>query len=206
MKTFISAIPLQRPETLYRTHYNAGDNDFLKYEGETSFPILIPMLKCEKEKDEKIRVIVIITDGAGYVPVNYELFKKELEEISQTPEREFEYEIVEIHTDYNETIEKQLKLFGDIVALIGDNEKLYCCISYGMKSVPMLMTMSMNYGYKLKRNTSVECVVYGKYDFNKHESCIYDVSALFFMGSIVEKLSEMHIENPYAMLKELLEG
>jgi len=99
-------------------------------------------------------------------------------------------------------------LFSDINNLIGDNEEIYACITYGTKPTPIIETMALNYAIKLKKNVTVGCIVYGRYmhiDDNDNNG-IYDTTALFRMDSIVNKLAEKKAKHPEKAIRLMLES
>ena len=228
-KTFITAIPFQphnkdgdkTKDQLQKVFYPAKGNSKLGY-GETRFPI-IPVINGYAETDDKIRVIAILTDGNNF-KYNYETyFIDEINGIVREKELILNKNEIEIiRTADSEDIETHIKLFGDIIAKIGDDEELYACITYGTKPTPLIESMSLNYAHKLKKNVSIGCIVYGRYmnnnpkltpeenEKNKENNGIYDTTSLFYMDSMVNKLAEIKAPNPEKairlMLKEMKLG
>ena len=223
-KTFITTIPFQphdkngdkTQDQLKAVVYPAKGNSRLEY-GETRFPI-IPVINGYAENGDKIRIIAILTDGENF-KYNYDTyFVPEINDIIKKKNLEFEKpeKIEEISTADSEDIETHLKLFSDIIDKIGDNEELYACITYGTKPTPIIESMALNYAYKLKKNVSVGCIVYGRFmnnnprltaeenEKNKKNNGIYDTRALFHMDSIVNKLSEMKAPNPENAIRSML--
>ena len=96
------------------------------------------------------------------------------------------------------------------------DEELYACITYGTKPTPIVESMALNYAYKLKKNVSVGCIVYGRFmnhnprltaeenEKNKENNGIYDTRALFFMDSMVNKLAEMKAPDPENAIRSML--
>ena len=66
--------------------------------------------------------------------------------------------------------------------------------------------MALNYGYRVQKNVSIGCVVYGQLDFMTKEARIYDVTSLFYMDEIVRTLAESGAKNPLGLIQKLLEG
>jgi cystathionine beta-lyase/cystathionine gamma-synthase len=64
--------------------------------------------------------------------------------------------------------------------------------------------MALNYAYRTKQNTSVECVVYGEKNHETREMQIYDTTALFYMDSIVNKLAEHGASDPEKAIRIML--
>lgn len=106
---------------------------------------------------------------------------------------------------YNELIDTQLDTFGKITEKTDDGDILYVCMSYGSKAVPVIQMMAMNYAYKVRKNVSIGCVVYGSVDFNTKEMCIYDITSLFYMNQIIDTIAEMKPADPASAVKMLLQ-
>jgi hypothetical protein len=208
-KTFICVIPFQpkgeTPEKdgLRPVLYEAKGNSKLAY-GKTRFPI-VPVINGYTEKGDKIRVIAILTDGANY-KYNYETyFVPEISELTRRNGYVFS-QIETISTPDSEDIETQLELFADIIGIIGDNEEIYACITYGTKPTPIVQFIALNYAYKLKKNASIGCVAYGRFTHNdtNNNNGIYDQTALFYMDSIVNKLADMKAPHPETAIRAML--
>jgi len=202
-KTFISVIPYQPTDMLKPVTYKPRGNSLLEY-GETRFPI-IPVINGYAKSGDKVRIIAILTDGENF-KYNYETyFIPEIDAIVK--EKNLDYNIIDVITTADsEDIETQLKLFSDIIAAIGDDEDVYACITYGTKPTPIVESMALSYAYKLKKNVSIGCIVYGRFTHNDNNdnNGIYDTTALFYMDSIVNRLAEMKAPNPEAAVKIML--
>ena len=206
IKKYFTVIPLQLRGELAKVKYNSVDNPVLEY-GETRFPI-IPVIANTAECNDviKVGVVLICQDGKEREEIkqNYQFFKDELEGL-KTSGKVKDYEIIEIKTEDDEKIETQVQLLKDMMAEIGDDENLYSCVTYGTKPTPVVMMLALNYGYKIKHNTTVENVVYGRYDHAKPEnSALYDITALFYANSIINRLGDMKVENPDEALNNFL--
>ncbi|MDR1639701.1 MAG: hypothetical protein LBC41_00500 [Clostridiales bacterium] len=205
-KTFICTIPFQGKDRngddgLKPITYEPSGNTRLAY-GVTRFPI-IPVINGYAEKGDKIRVIAILTDGPNY-KYNYETyFAPEVTALANSNGYEFDgIEVVE--TSSSEDISSQLSLFANLLDRIKDGEDLYACITYGTKPTPIVQSMALSYAYRLKKDTSVGCVVYGLFRHNSPTGTLYDTTALFYMDSIVNKLAEMKAPNPEEAIRAIL--
>jgi len=208
-KTFISVIPFQGKDKngedmLKAFVYKPRGNSKLAY-GETRFPI-IPAINGYTEKGDKIRVIAILTEGENFAHNYRTYFVREINEIVKKKGLIFDgIEIVS--SPDSEDIDTQLKLFGDVIDLIRDNEEIYACITYGTKPTPILESMALRYAYLLKKDVSIGCIVYGRYTFidESDNNGIYDTTALFHMESVVNRLAELKISKPEIAIKAMLE-
>lgn len=210
-KTFICTIPFQGKnaktgeDMLKPVVYEPSGNSKLEY-GETRFPI-IPVINGYAEHGDKIRVVAIITEGDNFRH-NYETyFVPEI--IAITEKNQYDFAGIEVvNTPDSEGIEAQLALFADLIGIIGDDEEISACITYGTKPTPIVQLMALNYAYKLKPGASVGCVAYGRFlhnDENGHGiGRIYDQTTLFYMNSIVNRLAEMKAPNPEKAIRAML--
>jgi hypothetical protein len=205
-KTFIATIPFQGKDKdgndmLKPVTYTPAGNSRLTY-GATRFPI-IPLINGYAERGDRVRVIAIFTDGDNFKH-NYETyFVPEVTELAA--QNGYTFDGIEIvQTPNKEDIDTQLALFADIIAKIGDGEELYACITFGTKPTPIVQTMALNYAYKLKKDTSIGCVVYGLFRHGNPVGEIFDTTALFYMDSIVNKLAEMKTPHPEKAIRAML--
>ena len=206
MKKFITTIPYQDPEKfgqkggLVRSVYQADDNERLVY-GETAFPI-IPVINGYVENGEEIVIIPIMADYEN-VRGNYTYFKDEVKNLCDS--RSIKYSFDESVTiPYNNFIETELDLFGKLIERFDDGDTIYSCITYGTKPFPIIQTMAMNYAYRIKKNVSIGCVVYGAMDHNTNKSAIYDVTSLFYVDETIRLLAEQKVKDPMPFIKNLL--
>ena len=218
-KVFISTIPFlgkkrQKDGTLTdmleSVFYTPVGNPKLEYPFETRFPI-IPVINGYTEPGDDVRVIAVITDGdnsnARNTEYNYgTYFVPEIKKICD--ERKLRTDGIElIRTPDSEDMDTQLKLFFDIAGGINPGEELYACITYGTKPMPIVLTMALNYAYKLKKDVSVGCIVYGRFphwESGDSRTFIYDTTSLFHMDSIVNKLSEIKAGDPETAIRLML--
>jgi hypothetical protein len=200
-KTFIATISFQKEGQLTPVIYKPEGNSRLEY-GKTRFPI-IPVINGYAERNDKIRIIAILTDGDQYNH-NYETYF--IPEVTELVDKKgYAFDGIEVvHTPNKEDIDTQLALFVDIISKIGDGEELFACITYGTKPTPIVQTMALNYAYKLKKDTSIGCVVYGLFRHGNPVGEIFDTTALFYMDSIVNKLAEMKAPHPEKAIRAML--
>ncbi len=205
MRHFITVIPLQPQASLHALHYGNKegvkglDNDF-----ETQFPIIVPMFNSA-EKDEEICVTAILTDHE-HARVNLETFKSSLETLSR--EKGFRYTLETVNAEYSESSDKHMKLFEDLISSFKTGDRITADVTYGNKPTPMVILMALNYAYQFCENTVVDMVVYGEKDFSKPREdtsgFIYDVSSLFYMNSIMTRMSSSKPADPLNFIKTII--
>ena len=209
-KVFISTIPFLQEGKLSPVVYKPIGNSRLEYSKETRFPI-IPLINGYANRGDKVRVLAILADGEMSNAVNtkrnfYAYFEPEISDLVRQNGLELE-NIEKIFTPDSEDIDSHLKLFSDIAEAINPGEDVYACITYGTKPMPIVLTMALNYVYKLKKDISIGCTVYGRFphiDEDTKTSFIYDTTSLFYMDSIVNKLSTMRASDPAKVIKLML--
>ncbi len=201
MKKFITVIPMQPDDCLHKIRYETEAEELLlKSEIETRFPTML-MIDSSVEKDEKIEIVVVKTEHEN-TEKNYKAFLSELDEIKQ--KKGFEYKIIDIKTTLSETPEKQYELLEKIVENLSDGDEVYSDITYGAKPTPIVIMMAMNYAYEYLKNTDVKAMIYGSYNHATGKTTAYNVSSLFYMNSLMNKVSGGNHENPLEVIKAII--
>ncbi|MBE6838570.1 MAG: hypothetical protein E7507_03365 [Ruminococcus sp.] len=200
MKKYITVIPMQPKENLHRTKYESYGNELLSSEIETRFPAVI-MIANSAVSGETVEVVVTMTEHEN-VPQNYDEFIAELDMVSK--EKGFEYKITKLVTTLAETPEKQYALLGDIVEKFSEEDEIYADITYGAKPTPVVIMMALSYAYEYLKNTDVKAMIYGSYNHATGKTGLYDVSALFYMNSLMHKVPGKDFENPLEVMKKII--
>lgn len=209
MKHFITAISLFK--TLSAINYrNIEEADYLDNDREFTNPVLVPLKNLSK-KGEKIRITAIVTnDKDGTCKRNLETFKSEVEKLRE--EIGFEYDgVEEIFVDYAESTGKHLNLFEAIIDRIHDRDEIVADITYGNKPTPIAIQLALSFAYHYKENTVIKAMTYGEVDHTEKNSdekfylgYIFDVSALFYMNSIMTEMMSAKPKDPLGFIKMIL--
>lgn len=206
IKTFITVISEQKPEYLKATRYTAPEDDKLFYDKEIKFPILSPINAYAKENDE-IKIIAVINGENADAEENYkESFIPALEEIKA--EKNLKgldtSKIIKVKAKSDQGIDANLQLLESLLEVIGDNEILHACITYGTKPLPIILFMALNYAYKVRNNTDIETIVYAtRYSGDKKTFSIYDVTSLFYTNEIFMNLANTGVEDPVEKVRAM---
>ena len=200
MKKFINVSPFQPPKSLVAGNYKAVDNDRLKYENKTSFPI-IPVINGYVEEGEEITVITVVADYENTLK-NYEALKMEIKKIEE--EKSIKIHLKEVKIPNDNQLKVQLDVFGQLIDYISDEDKLYCDITYGTKVMNQVLNMGINYGYRVCKDVIPGCIVYGEKDHNTGEMKIYDITSLIYLDEIVRVAAESGISNPKNAIKKMM--
>ena len=208
MKKFIMTSPYQpkadlekKIRGLEKGKYIAADNQLLAYDTPTCFPI-ITAINGYVDEGEEIELITIVSDyeNAEY---NYGLLKEEIESLSK--KKGFKYTLKEVRVPYNNEIDTELGLFEKLIDCTADDDTLYACITYGSKPFPLIQIMALNYAYRIRKNVSIGCIVYGAKDHNESGKMkVYDITSLLYIDEAVRLMAEQKIENPTELIKNLL--
>lgn len=199
MKNYLCTIPQQPPMSLKKIKYaNPCDNAVLECPEEVSFPI-IALIRNTAQKDEKIRITAIKQEHEN-CELNYVTFTAELDAMKK--EIGFDYTLDIVSTPFSETIDDHQNLFGNLIDHVYDGDTLYTDITYGTKPIPMILLMTLTYAYRFKKDSSIESIIYGQMNHDTRIASLYDVSALFYMNSTINTISDA--KDPKEFIKGIL--
>ena len=203
MKKFFTAIPLQPKGELGEYYYNAVDNENLQINKQISFPIL-SAINGYVEKGEKFELVVVLekSENARY---NFEIFKTQLNAICEDKGIICKaINCIEIDTD--ESVSYHLETFQKLIEYTNEDDELFLCVTFGTKPLSMTMKLAIQYAYRIKRNTSISCVVYGKVDRTgeQEKGYLYDETAILKLDEIVRVLADRKVENPAKIVSNIL--
>lgn len=207
MKKFYTAVPFRMDGGIKKLRYNAVDNCKLQYDEEIRFPISAAV-NGYIEEGEQIEVIGISKE-IGSAPEYLAMMKEEINAICAThncPPAIFH----DVLVPNDEGVEAQLQLFQTLIALADDNDELFCCVTYNTKILVLTLITALQYAYRLRKNCSIQCVLYGELDRRNNPDPeawvkkIYDITALIQMGEMLNMLAKTGVENPAAAIHEML--
>ncbi|MBP3267418.1 MAG: TM1812 family CRISPR-associated protein [Ruminococcus sp.] len=201
MKKFICVSPFQPAGRLGSGIYFPANSDRLRYDKEISFPI-IPVINGYTDNGEEIIVITVVTEHPDTL-ANYETMKKAVDELAKEKDLKINYK--EIKVAYDSNLEVQLGIFTQLIDMISDNDKIYCDITFGTKVMNQILTMSVNYGYRVRKDVMVGCMVYGEKEHNTGLMKIYDITSLIFLDEIVRLMAEKGVGDPTDAIKMLMD-
>ena len=203
MKKFFTSIPLQKQGKLGRYHYEAVGNALLDMEGKTSFPILAAV-QGYVEPGEHFRLIAVVPDTEDGRR-NLEALRTELAALCAHKGIVCENDVELVSAPADERVSSHVATFQRLIDYVEDEDELFACLTYGTKPQSMAVLMGIQYAYRVKKNTSLGCIVYGQIDRSEGERAyIYDETALVQMDEIVRVLADRRVENPKAVIDSLL--
>ncbi len=184
-KVIICNIPLK--ENVVGVQYPQSDNRDFNVGKEIIFPINALLSNISKAEDDVDIILLAKETQDKFVDNNIELFKKELSDLCV--KGKIKYEL--IVTPFVEDKKTNDYLLEHIINKVEDNSEIYCDVTYGPKSLPIIMFAALRF---LEKNCGcdVKNIVYGKVDFSKDglknpEIC--DLMSLYYLNSINEKMS-----------------
>ena len=210
MKKFFTNIPLQIAGDLDRYVYIPVGNSRLKMEEATSFPI-IPAVSGYVERGEAFRLIAVVPDS-GTGKRNCTALETELERLCHDRGIVCPEGVERISGPPNQKVDSHVSTFQNLIDCVDDNDELFACITFGTKPMSMALLTAVRYAYRLKKNTSLSCIVYGEIDRiggreNKAnwKAYLYDETALAQMDEITRMLAERGVKNPRETIRRILE-
>ena len=205
MKKFFTTIPLQKEGELKRFVYAAQGNSKLSMDEATSFPI-IPAINGYVEPGERFRVAAVVQDNED-AKRNYGYLRQELRALCERkgltyPDRDVEY----VDGPVDQRVSSNVDTFQKLIDLVEDDDELFVCVTYGTKPMSMALLTAIRYAYRLKRNTTVSCVVYGEVDrsVGDWKAKIYDETALVQLDEITRMLAERGVAHPKESIEAIL--
>ena len=207
MKKFITVIPFQVKGQLASYLYRAVGNSRLQMEKATSFPILTAVNGYLQpgEQSEVIALVAKTADGER----NLQVLRDQLRKLC-TPKGCIEPEIVEVELKEGDEVATHVDTFQKLIDQVDDDDELFACVTYGTKPLSQAVLMAVQYAYRIKRNTSISCIVYGSIDRSQSSNpsewtgTIYDETALVQLDEIVRVLADRGEANPRESIRQIL--
>ena len=161
MKKFYTIISLQQDLDDERSAYcyQAVGNPTLQLDHKTRFPIMTAM-EGYTQPGEEIAVIAVVTDlAAGHR--NLELFRSEVEELCRRKGLVCPgVQVVTVPED--DRVATHTATFQKLLNYAADGDELFSCMTYGTKPMSTALMMAVQYAYRVKKQTTISCIVYGQ--------------------------------------------
>ena len=202
----VSGKPIMEPfDMLKKGKYEPVGNSRLAYDmfdGMTRFPI-IPVINAYAHEGESIEVIAINT----HTPAS-EVHFAQLEEEAAALSREkgFTCKVTDVQVDYAGDVNTMVQVFRKLLDYLNDGDILYACFTYGVKPMPIAELMALQYVYRIKKNVSIGCLVYGEMDHSvePQKLRIFDITALIHLDETIRLLSERGVEDPLPIIDSII--
>jgi hypothetical protein len=169
--------------------YKASGNSTIEFDGEVIFPIN-GVLARTLSKNDDVKVVLLKKDDInGNSDRNVGEFMRELNLINKDVGAIIDYKVLSIPHD--ESREIQEKLLKDMVNEFTDDTVVYADITYGTKSLPIIVFSVLNIAEKFFK-ADIRNIVYGKVDFDENGNPInpelFDMTPLFYLNSIANTI------------------
>ena len=208
MKKFYTIISLQQDLDDERSAYcyQAVGNAKLQLDHKTRFPIMTAM-EGYTQPGEEIAVIAVVTDQAAGRR-NLELFRHEVEELCRRKQLICSgVQVVTVPED--DRVATHMATFQQLLNYAADGDQLFSCMTYGTKPMSTALMMAVQYAYRVKKQTSISCIVYGQIlrperDRSTWTGRVYDMTALVQLDEIVRMLADRGVADPKAVIDSVL--
>mgnify|MGYP000012353129 CR=1 FL=1 len=204
MKKFFTVVPKQPVGGLKSYVYQAVENLKLQMDKETRFPI-ISTINGYAIPGEDFRMIAVM-QAAGNEERNIEVLKEEFANLCKEKNLLCSRGLEVIKVSPDEKVSTHIETFQTLLDYVDDDDELYLCITYGSKPIQNCVMLAIQYAYRIKKNASISCVVYGCIERDKEPwyGAIYDVTALLQLDEIIHTLAEQGVKNPKKALDVIL--
>ena len=205
MKKFITYISRQPKGKLNKGIYKAEGNAKLQTDYAVHFPV-VTMMHGYVEDGENVELLLIYDRANDCFEDNKNALNDDMDQLKQR--KQFDCKVTEIEVSENELARDHLNAFMSLIKHLNDDDELYVCCTFGSKPTPIVQMMAVNFAYKIRRNLAVNCIVYGRVDHHKDPNAfwVYDITSLFFMTQVAGRLADQGIENPEAILSQIMES
>lgn len=207
MKKFFTAVPLQhKPEGLELLAYEAVGNTDLQMDAETSFPILTAINGYAKP-GEDFRLIAVMADSEA-TQCNRDELSRQLSSLCERRELTCSHGVETVLVGDDQTVATHITTFQALLDYVDDDDELFCCMTFGTKPLSQAIMLAVQYAYRVKRNASISCIVYGEVDRTGpkpwKKGKIYDMTALIQLDEIVRMLADRKVADPKRILEHIL--
>ncbi len=204
MKKFITFVSLQRnigEAGLSNYRYQPVGNSLLQMDKDTSYPI-VSVINGYADKGETIKVYAVISNP-DYTQENYKVLCSQVDEVCKSKGVECAGGVEKIIIPSGQTVDEHIAAFLKMIDYFEDDDEIFACLTFGTKVNSIAMMMAVQYAYRIKKNASIGCLVYGEINraATPVSARIYDVTALIQMDEIVRMLADRRIQNPKKFLR-----
>ena len=185
--------------------YNKRGNTNCAYKEKVFFPINAYLAET-MQADDSIKIVLLATiSKKSYALKNIEIFKEEVATINAKIGVQLNYEV--ITTEFIESKQEHEKRISAMLSKIEKNAELYADITFGQKTLPMLLICVFHFAEKFY-NADVKKIIYGKVEFIKHDNGIaypknpelYDVTSLYYLNNLIGSMEAPSNENALQLL------
>lgn len=207
MKKFFTAVPLQHsPEGLNTLAYQAVGNTKLQLDCGTSFPILTAV-GGYVQPGEDFRLIAVMPDSEA-TRRNRDELSAQLARLCERKGLSCPDGVETVPAAEGQEVAVHVDTFQKLLDYAEDGDELFCCMTFGTKPMSQAIMLAVQYACRVKRRTSISCVVYGEVDRSGprpwNTGKVYDMTALIQLDEVVHMLAERGVGDPRAALNAIL--
>ena len=203
----IAFVTLMMADDMHKRHYPVDGNSFIEYSGEVYYAINAVFAKTLK-KDDELKVVLIETkagDNAG--SKNAQLFMNELNELNSCG-ASITYEV--IPSSFVEDKDGFKELYKKLLKPLEKEAELYADVTFGPKSLPLLIFAAMQFGEKFF-DCTIGNVIYLKTEFkngrvDESSQIICDYTPLYMLNSFTNTIECSSGEKAIAAVEALFEN
>ena len=202
MKTVIITVPMK--QDVEAIHYPVDGNKSIEYEKPVCCPINGVLAKTLK-KDEKVKVIYIITKGENSdCEQKKRTFIEELENINKEIGAVLSYDSIEI--DFEPTKKTYNKIIIELAEKIPNNAEIYVDTTFGFKAIPLSLFCALRFVEEF-REAVVQYIIYGKVEFDKEtrkpkNPMLYDITSLYYLFKLMGTMGASNADDALETLKD----
>ena len=199
-------VTLMMADKMEKRHFPVENDSLTEYSGETYYAIN-SVLSNSIEKGDSIKVVLLETNaGAQAGKKNAQLFIDELNSFN-TAGANISYEI--ITSEFINDKAKYKELYKKLVSNFTEGAELYADITFGIKTLPILILNAMQFGEKFF-DCTIGNVIYLKTEFKDGvivdgSQCIFDLTPLYMLSTFTNNIECSSGERAIAALDALFE-
>lgn len=199
-------VTLMMADKMEKRHFPVENDSLTEYSGETYYAIN-SVLSNSIEKGDNIKVVLLETNaGAQAGKKNAQLFIDELNSFN-TAGANISYEI--ITSEFINDKAKYKELYKKLVSNFTEGAELYADITFGIKTLPILILNAMQFGEKFF-DCTIGNVIYLKTEFKDGvivdgSQCIFDLTPLYMLSTFTNNIECSSGERAIAALDALFE-
>ena len=199
-------VTLMMADKMEKRHFPVENDSLTEYSGETYYAIN-SVLSNSIEKGDNIKVVLLETNaGAQAGKKNAQLFIDELNSFN-TAGANISYEI--ITSEFINDKAKYKELYKKLVSNFSEGAELYADITFGVKTLPILILNAMQFGEKFF-DCTIGNVIYLKTEFKDGvivdgSQCIFDLTPLYMLSTFTNNIECSSGERAVAALDALFE-
>ena len=183
-------VSLMMADKMEKRHYPVDGNKFIEYSGKVYYAINAILAQTLKSDDE-VKILLLETKaGEQAGEKNAKFFEDELNEINKKNNIGAKITYERISSDFIVSKDKYNSLFMKLIKNFEGEEKLYADITFGPKSLPLVIFSALQFGEKFYE-CSIGNIIYLKTEFEKgneikaDSQLICDYTPLYQLNSFI---------------------